>query len=385
MLRALAVATLAAGLLLAPPPATQAQRGGLQIRTNYPSVEVGAGKSVTLNLKVVAPSPRPVAIDVIETPPGWQATLRGGGFVIHGVFAQPEEEGSTPPDIQLEVKVPPDTPPGDYRVVVRASGGGTDTLPLGFRVSEKAQGAVTLTADFPTFRGASDATFTFKLTLSNNTPEKTSFNLSAQGPRGWKVTARPTAETRAATVTVEGGGTQQVEVEADPPDDTEAGSYEVKVLAEGGGQSAEAPLTVEITGNISLELSTTTDRLNTDAVAGRTKDLQFEVRNNGTAPLRGVTLTATPPTGWEVTFSPDTVAEVEPGSRRRVTAKITPSGDAVAGDYNVTMTASAEGTTDTAELRVAVKTSRFWGFVGLLLILGTAYALVRVFRKYGRR
>ncbi|MGH2707022.1 MAG: hypothetical protein ACRDJK_01855, partial [Actinomycetota bacterium] len=184
------VGACALGVALTIPVAAAAP---LQLITPYPSVSVEAGKSVTFNLEVRTPARQRVTLEVLQAPPGWQATLRGGGFVIQGVYGAPED----PPQVQLDVKVPPDAAKGDYQVVTRAtSGGASDTLALNLRVAEVVAGAVTLTAEFPSLRAPSDTTFRYNLTLTNNTPETTTFNLIARGPEGWNVQARPSIQTQ---------------------------------------------------------------------------------------------------------------------------------------------------------------------------------------------
>lgn len=383
--RLLVLGGAVAALALTPSIPSWAQRG-IQIITPYPAVTTQAGKTVTLNLEVIAASRQRVDLAITETPGGWQATLRGGGFVIRGVFASPKTAQETPPQVQLEVRVPADAQQGTYRVAVRASGaGGTDLLPVDVTVSETAAGAVTLTPEFPSQQGSATDTFNFNVTLNNNTPEKTTFNLSAEGPQGWTISARPSTETRATTVAVEGGANATVTVAADPPDEVVAGTYPIKVRAAGGGNNAEADLSVEITGSFTIELTTDNERLSTDATAGKRTDLILVVRNTGTAALSDVKVTATPPTGWKVDFSPETVETIEPKQEGRVTARITPPGDSVAGDYQINMSAAAGGTTDSADVRVTVKTSLLTGLLGVLLIAAVIFAVLWVFRKYGRR
>jgi len=364
-------------------PAVWAQPA-LLVKTDYPAVAVEAGRSVTFDLEVITASPRAVDLSVAEIPDGWQATLRGGGFVVGGVFGDPE----TPPSVELEIRVPPDAESGDHTVLVRGSSGGlTDTLQLTLTVAEQAAGAVTLEAEFPSFRGSATDTFNFRLTLENNTPDETTFTLNAQGPPGWQVSARPTVETRAATVTVEGGGETEVEVDADPPENVTAGEHTVVVAAAGGrGRSAEAELTVEITGNVELELTTSDERLSRDGGAGRTTDIELEIRNRGTSELSDVRFAASPPAGWDVEFEPTTLATVAPGDTGRVTARVTPSGDAVAGDYNISVTATGgNGGADTMELRFTVNTSRFWAFIGIVVIIAVIVGLRTVYQRFGRR
>ncbi|MGH2811038.1 MAG: NEW3 domain-containing protein, partial [Actinomycetota bacterium] len=203
--------------------------------------------------------------------------------------------------------------------------------------------------------------------------------------QGWTVTAHPSAEQQASTVKVEGGGSATLTVEANPPDAIAAGKYNIKVRAEAGPKSAETTLVAEITGNAKIEVTTPNERLNTDAVAGRARKLTLLIKNDGTTALKGVTMSGSPPGEWKVTFDPEKITEIRAKGSATTEATITPSGDAVAGDYTLTVTASAEGSSDDAELRVTVKTSGFLGLVGLVVIAGAVYMLLRVFGRFGRR
>lgn len=371
---------LAIPMMFASAPALAQQP--IQIRTPYPAVAVEAGESVTFDIQVIADSAQSVSLDVAEQPDGWNTTLRGGGFVIDGVFAESDE----PPSVQLEVEVPADAADGTHEVVVVASRGDAQSrLPLRLRIAEAVAGSVELETEFPSLRGASDTTFTFDLELANNSPEEIAFQLEAGGPEGWVVDARPTTEQQAATATVAGGETAGVQVEVDPPDDTTAGTYPIQVRAAGGGQQATAELEVEITGNFAMTLTTPNEQLNAEVTSGRSTDLPLVVRNDGTAPLVGVELSADPPAEWEVTFEPEIVEQIPPGEQARVTATITPSGEAIAGDYMLGVSANAEATNSSADLRVTVQTSRLWGVVGIGLIGAAAAGLAWVFRRYGRR
>lgn len=380
--RTIAVLAVALGLVGAPLPADA--QAALQLQTDYPAVLVEAGESASFNIDVVTSSPRRVDLDVAEAPDGWEAILRGGGFVVRGVFGDPD----APPQVELEVQVPPDAESGDHEVVLEGtSGGATDTLVLTLTVAEEAGGTVDLSAEFPEQRGSSSDTFTFSLTLQNNTPEETAFELSATGPTGWSVQARPTQETQAATVTVEGGGEANIDVEASPPGNVAAGEYPVQVEASSGAEkTARTELTVQITGSRELNFTTVDERLNRSGTAGAATEVTVVVRNTGSAPLQGISLSASPPSEWEVSFEPETIDVVQPGETGQATARVTPAGNAVAGDYTISFTATgAEGGDGSFDLRFTVETSRFWLVVGLLLIVGALLALRWVFGHYGRR
>ena len=76
---------------------------------------------------------------------------------------------------------------------------------------------------------------------------------------------------------------------------------------------------------------------------------------------------------------------LEAGATQELTAYVTPSDEAISGDYVVTMTASSDETSSAAEFRVSVKTETIWGIVGILLLVGVGACLWYVFRTYGRR
>ena len=234
-------------------------------------------------------------------------------------------------------------------------------------------------------RGPADVTFSFTLELTNDTSEEIQFGLQTQGPAGWQIEARPSGQSRASTVTVAAGENERITVEVDPPDFAEAGLYPILVQAAGSGQTATAELAVEITGNFDLSLFTADERLNVDVEAGNPTDLTLIVANSGTALLNEVGLRATPPTGWEVTFSPETIAQLEPGTTAEVTATITPAEDAIAGDYSLGFVASTPEVSDQIEVRATVKTSTIWGLVGVGIIVAALVILSVVFRRFGRR
>jgi uncharacterized membrane protein len=355
---------------------------GIRLTTPYPAVAVEPGETATFDLQVTAPDRERVDLAVTQKPKGWDTTLRGGGFVIDGVFTDPDQS----PQAQLEVDVPAEAKGGTYRVVVAANSvAGSDTLELDLRVAKAATGSVEVTAQFPSLHGPSDATYTFDLEVTNNTPQETTFSLEALGPEGWQVTARPAGEEQASTLIVAGGQTGSVTVTADPPDDVVANTYPIQVGLSGGGREATTELQVEITGNFAMTLRTPDERLNVDVVADRTTDIPLLVVNDGTAPLVAVELAATPPTDWKVDFTPKVIEQIAPGASAQAVASITPAGNAVAGDYVVTIDARIPETTSSLELRTTVKTSGLWGFVGLLLIVGALVGLGWVFRRYGRR
>lgn len=363
-------------------PLTATSAAAFELATDYPGVAVGPGEVTTFALDVTSDRRERVDLAVVEAPPGWGTTLRGGGLEVSTVYTDP----GSPPTVELEVRVPADATPGGYRVVVQGTTGGQrQGLVVNLNVAENVAGAFELTSEFSTLRGKASDTFSFNLTLRNSSARAATFGLAATGPEGWTVDARPSASTQATTVNVEAGGTAAVTVTADPPEAVEAGSYTIAVQTTGAGRTLDAELTAEVVGSFTMTFNTANERLNARGRAGGTTSVTLVVGNDGSAPLEAVTFSATPPSGWEVTFEPTTIDRLPPGGTANVTARIRPGGNAVAGDYDVTLTASSAGTTEDLAIRFAVGTSGLLGFLGIMIIVLAVAALLWVFRRYGRR
>ncbi len=371
----------AAALVVAAGFAPVGRAATLTLTTDYPSVVVAPGSKVSFNLKLTVDTTRRVELAVSGVPQGWDASILGGGYVVDAVLASP----SSTPSVRLDVTVPADAAARTYTMTVTATSGSlSDRLDLSVRVNPQAAGSVSLESDFPTLQGPASATYTFSVRLRNDTPEDLTFALGAEGPSGWTVTARPSGQSQAASATVTAGSSTTLSVQADPPDNVEAGTYQIQVTATAGSRTAQTQLTVEITGTYQMTITTPDGRLNASGTAGSVITRQLVIQNNGTAPLKGVTLSATPPSGWTVDFDPKTV-DIAPGDQAQVTARITPTSDALAGDYVVTFRASTQEANASEDIRVTIETSLTWALVGIALIVATLAGLGWVFSRYGRR
>jgi uncharacterized membrane protein len=353
------------------------------LSTPFPAIEVAPGAKVSLTINVDTQDAGRVDLSVEDVPADWTVSLRGGGFLVNGVYAT----GDEPTEVTLDVSVPEGAASGVQGIAIRAdSDGSIASLPIDIRVTPDAAGEVELTTDFPELRGASDTSFSFNMTLRNGTPDELTFGVVANAPAGWTANATVTSQAQAASAIVDAGGTTAIMVDVEPAEGAPAGVYPITVEATSGNRTASAELSVEITGSYELELTTPDGRLSANASAGGTTDLSVVVRNSGTADVEGVTLSATTPTGWEVTFEPDTPITVPANEEGvQVTAHLRPSGDAIAGDYVTTFRASSDLANASTDIRVTIETSLVWGVVGIALIALVVAGLWWTFRRYGRR
>jgi uncharacterized membrane protein len=354
---------------------------GLTITTPYPAVAVSPGSKVSFDLSVKTTTAARVELALSGAPTGWTATLQGGGFIVNAV----QTDGKTAASATVDVTVPDNASGKATLVVTGTAGGQTVTLALDLTV-QASTGDVTMDADIPSQKGASNATFTFNLTIANNTPQDITFGVNATGPDGWTVTAQIAGTAQAATAVVKAGSTSAVSVTVNPPDAVTAGQYPIAVTASGGSKQIETDLQVEITGSYSMSMSTPNQVLSNHGSAGHSATQQLTITNGGTAPITNVALTATPPTNWKVTFDQPTIASIAANQTVTVNATIIPTTDAIAGDYDLTFNASADqGSTATTDIRFTVETSLEWAIVGAALIVLVFAGLWWVFRRYGRR
>jgi uncharacterized membrane protein len=378
----LAALLLSVGLLLITSISPVAAATAFNVTTPYPSVTVQPGNTVTFSLDVAVPHPERVGFSVSGTPSGWTAYVRGGGNIVGAIYAG----GATAAAVELSVVVPQTATPGSSTITVTATAEqGTRTLPVQVIVLGESGGAITLTSDFPQLSGSPTSTFTYSVTLANTGTQKETYTLAGQGPDGWTVSVHPASNAQALTDTVDGGATDTLSVTAQPPASAPAGAYPLQITAASGGQSANVALEADVTGTPALTLGTPNQVLNADVTAGSTGTIALLVTNSGSTVLQNVAVTATSPTGWTATFAPTSVATLQPNTSATVTATVKPSSDALAGDYDITFTATSGSTTATVDIRTTVQTSPLWGFIGIALIVLVIVGLLWVFRRFGRR
>ncbi len=374
----LGIITIVAGIMA---PAALAA-GGMTITTPFPAVVAEPGTTSSFHLTIDVTSAQQVNLKTTNVPDGWTARFRGGGLTIDGAYVVPGKS----PDVTLDVEIPDGTAPGSHTInVVGTGNGSSDTLPVTIRVADAAAGDVTLTSDYPELQGSSSSTFTFNLSLKNDTAAEATYTINSTGPDGWTVAAKPSGQSQATTITVAAGSTGAIAVTATPPSSVEAGTYPIVTSVAGGGKSAESDLSVVITGTYSMDVSTPDQVLSMTANAGSEKDLQVTVNNTGSAPITAVKLSASAPTGWTVNFDPASIDTLAAGAATTVTAQVTPSGDALAGDYQMTVSAKGKEANGDVSIRVTVETPQLWWIVGVVLIVATFAGLYWVFRTYGRR
>jgi len=377
---------LLAGLVfgVTAPAHAQDGSGGLSISTAYPSMVVGIGETVTLNMDVNSSTSQVVDLNLANLPKDWTAEFRGGGRVVQSVYVAAD----TPSKVELRVTPPDTTKAGTYDFMVDAKDKNeTSEFPIEFIVKDKAPARLTFATQYPTIRGGSDTTFAYNVTLKNDGDDDITVSLQANAPKELAVTFKSAGKDITSLPTdIKAGASETINISAAPLTSLSVGNYPFTVTAASDTVSADIQLTAEVVGQPQLSLTTSDGRLSGTAYINKTNPIKFVLRNNGNSPAAGVKLTASAPTGWTVTLDPASVVEVPANGEVEVTANIKPADNAISGDYIVTFNAQPnESASKSADFRITVQTSTLWGAVGIALIAVAIVIVGLAVTRFGRR
>jgi uncharacterized membrane protein len=358
---------------------------GLALYTPFPSQSVRVGETINLpiTLKGFGLSPQTVQVRVVELAQGWKASLLGGGRVISAVYVLPEGEQN----FSLRLEPPPDVRPGTYRFRLVAEGSGTRAeLPITLTLGQVLPKRLSLETELPVLKGTPTASLRYRVTLKNESDQDLLANLEADAPENFRVSfSTAFGGQEINSLPLKAGESKDLDVQITPPRQVEAKIYAVTLRALAGEARAELAVNLDITGQVELSLTTPEGRLSGRAYAGRENPIKLVVKNTGSAPAENLEFSSSEPSGWEVKFEPDKLEKLAPGAESEVTAKIKPSPRAVAGDYILTLRASAGNAQASADYRVTVQTSTLWGLVGVVLIAVAVGVVGFAVSRFGRR
>ena len=378
----------------APAPAEEKQdlpERKISVAVEYPGIVIPRGEDLSLDLIVANGGRKDEAVELTVQPPpdGWTAQLKTYRFGVRGVFVKSDSSKT----VTLELEQDETLPPGEYTFTVegRSSDGALrSTAELrvsveGEKTERKTEGAALQTA-YPVLRGPTDGRFEFSVEVESRLEEDAVFSLTAQAPENWEVNFKPAYEDKfISSLRLKARQSQSVAVEVEPAPQATPGEYPILVRVKAPGAQAETQLTVILTGTYRLEMATTNELLSLSAVKDKSANLSFYVRNSGSAPLQDIHFLSFKPENWTVEFEPGQIEILAPDELKQVEATITPGADALVGDYSLALSAEAGKLSKNLELRVTVKASVVWGWVGIGLIIVVLAGLVFLFIRLGRR
>jgi uncharacterized membrane protein len=248
---------------------------------------------------------------------------------------------------------------------------------------------IELTTPYTKMEGIAGASFAFDITLNYEGTEPHLFNLSASGPQDWGVYITPSypQDKIIGDIRLEPGQTSgnRINVAVVSPSWADPGEYQVTVEASFGGIKGTLILTPVVTAKYGMSLTTPDSLLSTKATAGKDNYLALVVLNTGSAAIENITFSSSKPTAWTVDFNPVSIGSLAAGGSQTVDVNIKPGAKAIAGDYEVILTASGAQKTTDVSIRVTVQTPTVWGWVGVVIIVLVVAGLVFVFIRFSRR
>lgn len=359
---------------------------GLWLTTDYPALQLRAGEDVSLPLTIYnyGLTPQRTSLSVSGAPADWKAEIDGSGKPVTAAFVDYNGRAS----LNLKLTIPASAKPGAYNLTLDAQGSDAKSeLPVAIDLAAPLAAKLTLAPKFPTLKGSPKTAFDFVVTAKNDSSADMLVNLGADTPDGFTATFKEQYGTQElASMPLKAGESKDITVSIKPPASVASGDFAIPVNFNGDKAKATTKLSLDISGQPTISLSGENDRLSGEAYAGQEQNIPLVVHNSGTAPATNLTLSASPPSGWKVTFDPKTIPQLATDQDAKVTASVTPAAQAINGDYVVSFTASGDaGVSETASYRLSVLTSTLWGFAGVGVIGAALLVLVGAVGRFGRR
>ncbi len=245
-------------------------------------------------------------------------------------------------------------------------------------------GKSSFTAKLMNIEAAANETFRYTTSLYNASAENRVYELKAELPAGWIITYRVEGS-QVGSLSLDAGKVQDIAIEINTTATAAPKKYIIPLKAISASETLSTTIEAVVKGSYGLSLSTPSGRLSEEVTSGSQKKLNFILKNTGTLPLNDVEMTSQMPSGWEASYEPAQIKQLEPGKSIEVSAALKVPDKTIAGDYAATFTAANTNTNSAAAFRLIVKTSLLAGWIGVLVILLSIGLVYYMIRKYGRR
>ncbi|MBN2062707.1 MAG: hypothetical protein JW882_20060 [Deltaproteobacteria bacterium] len=357
----------------------------------YPGVVVPQNKDVDIDLNVTngGMTNEDINLTLTSIPEGWKAWIKTYNYQVTGVHVPSDDTKS----LTFHAEQGENIGPGEYSFAIQAETPDKEQrsicriiVTVQKETKEKKTKGVRITTSYPVLQGPSDAKFEFSLEVENETAQEDIFNLFTEGPENWDIKFKPAYEDKYfSSLRIKGGQSQTMAVEVKPYLFAEPGEYPIQIKVNSPEASGEAQLKVLLTGTYKLEVGTLNGLLSLNSLRGKESNISFYVINNGSATLNNLRFLSFKPENWQVSFNPENIETLSPGDRKQVEVKIIPSDQALVGDYSVVLSVEGAKEPKNLELRVTVKASTLWGWIGIGIIIIVVIGLVTLFIRFGRR
>jgi uncharacterized membrane protein len=251
---------------------------------------------------------------------------------------------------------------------------------------------ITASTEFPSIEAIATGSFQFTVDLEYKGSQDRIFDLSVTAPPGWDAYITPQYDsTRISSIDITASYTsvtKTVKVSATPPawPLPDPGDYKITLQASNEDVVGVIDLYAKIIAKYVLTAAPANQVYNTKAVAGHDNIYSIVVTNTGSAAIDTITFSSDKPDGWEITYNPDKIDNLDIVAPKTVDVDIKPPPKTVAGDYMITLQVSGkQASADKMDVRVTVETPSIWGWVGVGIIVVVVIGLAVIFMRFGRR
>ena len=252
------------------------------------------------------------------------------------------------------------------------------------RSSKKTDRESTFTAQLINIEAAVNKPFRYRTTLHNGSSEDQVYTLMADIPDGWNAIFRARGS-QVTSINIKGGQSESITLELHAAYGAKPSKYKIPVIAKSNDNSLHVNLEAVVEGSYGMELTTPTGRLSDEITEGKQKEIQLEVKNTASLPLKDIKISTRTPPEWSATMDPSKIDQLAPGETRAIKATLNVPDKTIVGDYMSTFTAKSPNANEKASFRMKVVTSMLTGWIGILVILLAIALVYFLIRKYGRR
>jgi len=358
---------------------------GLYLMTDYPAVTIRPGTTSTIPLRLqdYGLAPERYQLSVSGVPSGWAATILGGGQPVAAAMPAPDKDVP----LQLRLDVPANSKLDEQTLTVKAEGQGNQaSLPIQVALAKELPAKLSVKAQLPSLRGTPKSNFEYTLSIKNDSGRDVTASFAAQAPENFETSFTEAYGTQElSSIPIPAGQSKDIKLKVRPPSTVDAGHFPVSVTVKAEDATATTDLALDVVGQPHLQVAGRDGLLSARAVAAKQTSIPIVVTNSGSAPAENVSLSASSPSGWKVSFEPAAIDRLVPGKDAEVQALVTPSDKSLAGDYMVSVNANSRGESASSQFRITVNTSTVWGMVGAGVIGVALLLMLGAVARFGRR
>ncbi|CAJ36938.1 COG1470 family protein [Methanocella arvoryzae] len=311
---------------------------------------------------------------------GWDLRFTSGSNGIYKVFV-PKMQSTT---VNLEVMTNAATGVGEKKITATVDDKNIDLYVQITSINQSAEVSTKVTSKIASI---GDKIY-YDIWIKNLQPKENIYKLAVTGlPENWYYRYKESTvsiEEMAETV-IPAGGEKTLVLEIVPPNSVQAGEYNfTAAVTTPDGQVIAKDLNLRLKS--SVDMSMTSSKLAYSAKPGESFNIDVYVTNTGNgAALTNVGLETTAPEGWLVQVTPNSTNSIKAGQTQTFRVKVTPPGNIVASDYDITIKAKSDQASKEKDYRITITVDSYIPYIGGAIIVLVVAGLFIVYRKYGRR